>query len=171
MYGRTVDKKYSDRKNFGRTFPYQKTNDTVMSTVQKKAPSVVDIATNDKNFSTLVSALQAAGLVDTLKGGGPFTVFAPTNAAFEDLSESVLEDLMKPTNKTRLQNLLKNHVIEGRRRARDVAESSSLTPMSGKRLHIRTNEDQQVRIGDATVRQTNLDAENGIVHVIDRILR
>ncbi|MEF8817090.1 MAG: fasciclin domain-containing protein [Salinibacter sp.] len=142
-----------------------------MSTVQKKAPSVVDIATNDKNFSTLVSALQAAGLVDTLKGDGPFTVFAPTNAAFEDLSESVLEDLMKPTNKTRLQNLLKNHVIEGRRMAKDVAESSSLTPMSGKRLRIRTNEDQQVRIGDATVRQTDLDAENGIVHVIDRVLR
>ncbi len=151
--------------------PIKKTNDTIMSTVQKKAPSVVDIATNDKNFSTLVSALQAAGLVDTLKGDGPFTVFAPTNAAFEDLSESVLEDMMKPTNKTRLQNLLKNHVIEGRRRARDVAESSSLTPMSGKRLHIRTNEDQQVRIGDATVRQTDLDAENGIVHVIDRVLR
>jgi uncharacterized surface protein with fasciclin (FAS1) repeats len=78
-----------------------------MSTVQKKAPSVVDIATSDKNFSTLVSALKAAGLVDTLKGKGPFTVFAPTNAAFKNLSDAMLEDLMKPENKTRLQNLLK----------------------------------------------------------------
>ncbi|WP_263808058.1 fasciclin domain-containing protein [Salinibacter sp.] len=141
-----------------------------MSTVQRKAPSVVDIATSDKNFSTLVSALQAAGLVDTLKGKGPFTVFAPTNAAFEALDEGTLEDLMKPNNKTQLQNLLKNHVIQGRRMAKNVAESSSLSPMSGKRLRIRAN-GKQVRIGDATIQQTDLEAENGIVHVIDRVLR
>lgn len=141
-----------------------------MSTVQKKAPSVVDIATSDKNFSTLVSALQAAGLVDTLKGDGPFTVFAPTNAAFEDLAEGTLEDLMTPNNKTQLQNLLKNHVVQGRRMAKNVAKSSSLSPMSGKRLRIRAKGDQ-VRIGDATIRQTDLEAENGIVHVIDRVLQ
>mgnify|MGYP006279353027 CR=1 FL=1 len=141
-----------------------------MSTVQKKAPSVVDIATSDKNFSTLVSALQAAGLVDTLKGDGPFTVFAPTNAAFEEIDEDTLQDLMKPNNKTQLQNLLKNHVVQGRRMAKNVAESSSLSPMSGKRLRIRAN-GEQVRIGDATIRQTDLEAENGIVHVIDRVLQ
>jgi uncharacterized surface protein with fasciclin (FAS1) repeats len=141
-----------------------------MSTVQKKAPSVVDIATSDKNFSTLVSALQAAGLVDTLKGDGPFTVFAPTNAAFEDLAEGTLEDLMTPNNKTQLQNLLKNHVVQGRRMAKNVAKSSSMSPMSGKRLRIRAKGDQ-VRIGDATIRQTDLEAENGIVHVIDRVLQ
>jgi uncharacterized surface protein with fasciclin (FAS1) repeats len=141
-----------------------------MSTVQRKAPSVVDIATSDKNFSTLVSALQAAGLVDTLKGDGPFTVFAPTNAAFEEIDEDTLEDLMKPSNKTQLQNLLKNHVVQGRRMAKNVAESSSLSPMSGKRLRIRAN-GEQVRIGDATIRQTDLEAENGIVHVIDRVLQ
>lgn len=141
-----------------------------MSTVQRKAPSVVDIATSDKNLSTLVSALQAAGLVDTLKGDGPFTVFAPTNAAFEEIDEDTLEDLMKPSNKTQLQNLLKNHVVQGRRMAKNVAESSSLSPMSGKRLRIRAN-GEQVRIGDATIRQTDLEAENGIVHVIDRVLQ
>jgi uncharacterized surface protein with fasciclin (FAS1) repeats len=141
-----------------------------MSTVQKKAPSVVDIATSDKNFSTLVSALQAAGLVDTLKGDGPFTVFAPTNAAFEEIDEDTLQDLMKPNNKTQLQNLLKNHVVQGRRMAKNVAESSTLSPMSGKRLRIRAN-GEQVRIGDATIRQTDLEAENGIVHVIDRVLQ
>lgn len=140
-----------------------------MSTVQKKAPSVVDIATNDKNFSTLVSALQAADLVDTLKGDGPFTIFAPTNAAFENLSESTLEDLMKPENKTRLQNILKNHVVQGRRMAKDVAGRSSLSSMNGETLRIQAKGDQ-VRIGDATIRQTNLEAKNGIVHAIDRVL-
>jgi len=142
-----------------------------MSTVQKKAPSVVDIATSDKNFSTLVSALQAAGLVNTLKGEGPFTVFAPTNAAFEDLGESTLEDLMRPKNKTRLQNILQNHVVQGRRMAKNVAESSSLSPMSGKSLPIRSGEGKKVRIGDATIQQTDLEAENGIVHVINRVLQ
>ena len=140
-----------------------------MSTVQKKAPSVVDIATSDKNFSTLVRALQAAGLVDTLKGDGPFTIFAPTNAAFENLSESTLKDLMKPENKTRLQNILKNHVVQGRRMAKDVAERSSLSTMSGETLRIKAKGDQ-VRIGDATIRQTNLEAKNGVVHAIDRVL-
>lgn len=141
-----------------------------MSTVQKKAPSVVDIATSDKNLSTLVSALKAAGLVDTLKGEGPFTVFAPTNAAFENLSDRTLEDLMKPENKTRLQDLLKNHVIQGRQMAQDVAGRSSLSAMSGASYRIRAN-GEQVRIGDATIQQTDLDAENGIVYVIDRVLR
>lgn len=141
-----------------------------MSTVQKKAPSVVDIATSDKNLSTLVSALKAAGLVDALKGEGPFTVFAPTNAAFENLSDRTLEDLMKPENKTRLQDLLKNHVIQGRQMAQDIADRSSLSSMSGEDYRIRAS-GEQVRIGDATVRQTDLEAENGIVHVIDRVLR
>lgn len=140
-----------------------------MSTIQKKAPSVVDIATSDRNFSTLVSALQAAGLVDTLKGEGPFTVFAPTNEAFENLPESTLEDLMKPQNMERLQNILKNHVVQGRRMAEDVAGRSSLSSMNGESFRIRTN-GEQVRIGDATIRQTDLEAENGIVHVIDRVL-
>lgn len=141
-----------------------------MSTVQKKAPTVVDIATSDKNFSTLVSALKTAGLVDTLKGEGPFTVFAPSNAAFENLSDSTLEDLMKPENKTRLQNLLKSHVVQGRRMAKDIAGRSSLSSMSGESYRIRAD-GEQVRIGDATIRQTDLEAENGIVHVIDRVLR
>lgn len=140
-----------------------------MSTVQKRAPSVVDIATNDKNFSTLVSALQAAGLVDTLKGEGPFTVFAPTNSAFENLSDGTLEDLMKPENKTQLQKILKNHVVQGRRMAEDVADRSSFSSLSGDPLRIQAKGDQ-VRIGDATIRQTDLQAENGIVHVIDRVL-
>ncbi|WP_263788633.1 fasciclin domain-containing protein [Salinibacter grassmerensis] len=141
-----------------------------MSTVQRKAPSVVDIATSDKNFSTLVSALQAADLVDTLKGKGPFTVFAPTNAAFENLPENTLEDLMKPENKSQLQNLLKNHVCQGRRMAKDVANQSSISSMGGEHFLIQTN-GEQVQIGDATIKQTNLEAENGIVHAIDRVLR
>lgn len=140
-----------------------------MSTTQKKAASVVDIATSDKNFSTLVSALQAAGLVDTLKGEGPFTVFAPTNAAFENLPEGTLEDLMKPENKEDLQSILKNHVVQGRRMAKNVAGRSSLSSLNGGSLRIRAKGDN-VQIGDATIRQTDLEAKNGIVHVIDRVL-
>lgn len=140
-----------------------------MSQVQKKAQTIVDIATSDDNFTTLVGALQAADLVDTLKGNGPFTVFAPTNAAFGRLPEDTLEDLMRPKNKSRLQDVLKHHVISGRQMAKDVTSQSSLSPMSGDAIRVRS-QDGQVRIGDATIRQTNLEAENGIVHVIDRVL-
>lgn len=140
-----------------------------MSKVQKKARTIVDIATSDDNFTTLVGALQAADLVDTLKGNGPFTVFAPTNDAFDRLSKDMLEDLMLPENKSRLQEILKHHVISGRQMAKDVTNESSLSPMSGDAVRVRTK-GNRVRIGDATIQQTNLEAENGIVHVIDRVL-
>jgi len=140
-----------------------------MSKVQKKARTIVDIATSDDNFTTLVGALQAAGLVDTLKGNGPFTVFAPTNDAFDRLSKDTLEDLMLPKNKSRLQEILKHHVVSGRYMAKDVTSESSLSPMSGDAVRVRAK-GNQVRIGEATIRQTNLEAENGIVHVIDRVL-
>ncbi len=140
-----------------------------MSKVQKKARTIVDIATSDDNFTTLVGALQAAGLVDTLKGNGPFTVFAPTNAAFDRLPKQTLEDLMLPKNKSRLQEVLKHHVVSGRRMAKEVSRQSSLSPMSGDAVPVRAK-GTRVRIGDATIQQTDLEAENGIVHVIDRVL-
>jgi uncharacterized surface protein with fasciclin (FAS1) repeats len=140
-----------------------------MATKTKKAKTIVDIATNDKNFSTLVRALKAGDLVDTLKGKGPFTVFAPTNAAFETLPENTLQDLMKPANKARLQNILKNHVVEGRRMSKDVAKQSALSSMGGRSLSIQSANDQ-VQIGDATIRRADIEAENGVVHVVDQVL-
>jgi uncharacterized surface protein with fasciclin (FAS1) repeats len=140
-----------------------------MSTTKKQAKTIVDIATSDKNFSTLVQALQAGDLVDTLKGKGPFTVFAPTNDAFEALSEKSLKDLMKPANKARLQKILKHHVVKGRRMAADVAGQSALAPLSGETMSIRSKKDQ-VRIGNATIQQTDIEAGNGVVHVIDQVL-
>lgn len=140
-----------------------------MSKVQKRAKTIVDIAAGDDNFTTLVGALQAADLVDILKGKGPFTVFAPTNKAFDRVPQETLEDLMRPKNKGRLQELLKHHVISGRRMAKDVSGLSSLSPMSGETLRVQAK-GNRVRIGDATIQQTDLEAENGIVHVIDRVL-
>jgi uncharacterized surface protein with fasciclin (FAS1) repeats len=140
-----------------------------MATKTKKAKTIVDVATNDKNFSTLVRALKAGDLVDTLKGKGPFTVFAPTNAAFETLPENTLQDLMKPANKARLQKILKNHVVKGRRMSKDVARQSALSSMGGRSLSIQSANDQ-VQIGDATIRQADIEAENGVVHVIDQVL-
>jgi len=140
-----------------------------MATKTKNADSIVDIATSDQNFSTLVQALKAGDLVDTLKGKGPFTVFAPTNAAFDALPKGTLENVMKPENKTTLQGILKHHVVKGRQMAEGVAKESTISPMEGPSLKIRAK-DGTVRIGDATMRQTDLDAGNGVVHAIDRVL-
>ena len=140
-----------------------------MSTQTQKATSVVDVATGNKDFSTLVKGLKAGGLVDTLKGKGPFTVFAPSNAAFEKLPEGTLDDLLKPANKEKLQGVLKRHVVKGRQMSSAVAKESKISPMSGSSLQIQAKGDS-VRIGDATIQQADLEAENGVVHVIDRVL-
>ena len=140
-----------------------------MTTKMKQAKTIVDIASSDKNFSTLVRALKAGDLVDTLKDKGPFTGFAPTNDAFERLPDGTLEDVMKPANKAKLQDILKHHVVQGRQMSDKVAKQSTIAPMAGSSLRIRSKGDQ-VRIGEATIRQTDLEAENGIVHVIDRVL-
>jgi len=142
----------------------------LMATTQKKAQTVVDIATGDKNFSTLVRALKSADLVDTLKGDGPFTIFAPTNAAFERLSGDTRDSIFKAKNKTRLQDLLKRHVVKGRHMAADVLKQSSMTPMKGGKLRLQKT-GETAKIGNATLQQTDINAENGVVHVIDRVLR
>lgn len=140
-----------------------------MSIQTKKAKSIVDLATKDKTFSTLVRALAAGDLVDTLKGKGPFTVFAPTNEAFEKLPKGTLEDVMKPANKEKLQKILKNHVVKGKQMSAAVAKESKISPMSGSSLKIQAKGDR-VRIGEATIRKADLETENGVVHVIDRVL-
>jgi len=140
-----------------------------MAKVGEKVKTVVDIATNDENFSMLVKALKTAGLVDTLKGDGPFTIFAPTNRAFERLPEKKREDLFKAKNKARLADILKHHVVSGRRMAKDITERSSISPMKGGSLRVE-KEGTRVKVGDATIQKSDLEAQNGVVHVINRVL-
>lgn len=140
-----------------------------MAVAKKRAATIVDLAASDKNFTTLVDALKQADLVETLKGRGPFTVFAPSDKAFEGLSRETWGTLMKPSNKSKLQNILKHHVVKGRKSAEDVLGASSMKMLDGSTLTI-DKKDGAPRIGGAMIQQTDLEAENGVIHVIDRVL-
>ena len=125
---------------------------------------IVDVASGSDTFSILVSAVKAADLVETLKSDGPFTVFAPTNAAFEALPAGTLEDLLRPENKDRLQAILTFHVVAGRVEASDILAAGSATTVNGKALPI------GLRVGEANIIKPDIEASNGIIHVIDRVL-
>jgi len=140
-----------------------------MATVKKQPKTIVDLASEAGNFTTLLSAAEAAGLVSTLTGKGPFTIFAPNDEAFEKLPKGTVRSLLKAQNKSRLQNILKSHVVQGRKMAKDVASMSSIEMMSGETLPVE-KEGNVVHIGDAAIRRTNLEAKNGVVHVIDQVL-
>ncbi len=140
-----------------------------MANVQRKPKTIVELASNAGDFSTLVDALTAAELVNTLKGDGPFTVFAPTNEAFEALPKGTLKSLLKGTNRSRLESLLKHHVVPKRVMANDVASMSSIEMLDGESVPVE-KEGNVIHVGGAAIRRTNLEAENGIVHVIDRVM-
>jgi len=140
-----------------------------MAKVQKKEKTIIDLAKNAGSFTSLVDAILEAELADTLSGSGPFTVFAPSDAAFKKLPKETRDSIMNPANKSRLQRILKHHVVEGRKRAEDVASASSFEMMDGKTLSV-TTEGDEVHVGDAIIEETDLEAENGIVHVIDTVL-
>ena len=130
---------------------------------------IVDIAAGNDDFSTLVAAVSAAGLVETLKGDGPFTVFAPTNAAFAALPEGTVETLLKPENKDQLVKVLTYHVVPG------AVTSDAL---AGKRMSVATAQGQTVHVdgtdgvmvNNATVTAADIMASNGVIHVIDTVL-
>jgi uncharacterized surface protein with fasciclin (FAS1) repeats len=130
--------------------------------------TVVDVAVATPDFSTLVSALQAAELVDALSANGPFTVFAPNNAAFAKLPPGTLEDLLKPENKEQLVGILKNHVLPAKVMASEVA-SGTVTTLGGKPVEIAV-ENGRVGFGGARVLATDLVAGNGVIHVIDTVV-
>ena len=132
--------------------------------------TVVDVALGDSTFSTLVTALQAADLVETLQGPGPFTVFAPTNAAFDKLPEGTLDELTMEENQEQLTGILLYHVASGRVMAADVAGMSEIETAQGAMLPIQVMDDGTVMVGDATVVTTDIQADNGIIHVIDTVL-
>jgi transforming growth factor-beta-induced protein len=135
-----------------------------------RGPSIPQVAKSAGQFSTLLAAVDAAGLTETLLGRGPFTLFAPTDEAFSKLPNGTVAELLKPENRDKLRTLLTYHVVAGRvtaAQARGV--NSAETVAAGQYIRISTSGDQ-LRINDAVVRIADIPASNGIVHVIDRVL-
>ena len=130
---------------------------------------IVDTAVSAGQFSTLAAALEAAGLVDTLKGDGPFTVFAPTDDAFAKLPEGTVEELLKPENKDKLVSILTYHVVSGKVVAADVVKLEKAKTVNGSDVSIQVM-DGNVQVGSANVTSTDIEASNGVIHVIDSVI-
>ncbi|ANY84258.1 Nex18 symbiotically induced protein (plasmid) [Microvirga ossetica] len=130
---------------------------------------IVDTAVAAGQFKTLAAALGGAGLVSTLKGAGPFTVFAPTDAAFAKLPAGTVDNLLKPENKDKLTAILTYHVVPGRVMAADVGKVQEAKTVNGKMLMVSTK-GGGVMINDAKVTATDITATNGVIHVIDSVI-
>jgi uncharacterized surface protein with fasciclin (FAS1) repeats len=131
--------------------------------------TIVENAVATKDFSTLVAAVKAAGLVETLSGKGPFTVFAPTNKAFEKLPEGTVANLLKPENKKKLVAVLTYHVVPGKVMAADVVKLSKAKTVEGSEVKIEVK-DGKVKVDNATVVKTDIASKNGVIHVIDSVI-
>lgn len=129
---------------------------------------IVDTAVGAGSFGTLVAAVQAAGLVDTLKGDGPFTVFAPTDAAFAALPAGTVEELLKPENKDKLTAILTYHVVAGKVMSGDLSDGLSAATVNGANITIGTM--GGVTVNGANVTQADIEASNGVIHVIDTVI-
>ena len=137
-----------------------------------QSKDIVDTAVSAGSFKTLVAAVKAAGLVDTLKGDGPFTVFAPTDAAFQKLEKTkpgTLAMLLKPENKAKLSAILTYHVVPGTVTAAEVTKLTEAKTVEGAPVKI-SSKDGKVMINDATVVSADVGASNGVIHVIDTVL-
>jgi uncharacterized surface protein with fasciclin (FAS1) repeats len=133
------------------------------------AGDIVDVAAGAGQFRTLLAAAAAAGLVDSLKGPGPLTVFAPTDAAFAALPKGTVESLLKPENRAQLRQILTYHVVSGRILAGDLAGKTAMPKtLAGQTLDVDGR--QGVSVNNARVTQADVLANNGVVHVIDRVL-
>ena len=130
---------------------------------------IVETAVAAGSFKTLAAALQAAGLVETLKGDGPFTVFAPTDAAFAKLPAGTVENLLKPENRDKLRAILTYHVVAGKVTAADVMKMKSGKTVQGSSVKIAVT-DGKVMVDKATVAKADVMASNGVIHVIDSVL-
>jgi uncharacterized surface protein with fasciclin (FAS1) repeats len=130
---------------------------------------IIDVAVGAPQFSTLVTAVKAAGLVDTLKGPGPFTVFAPTNEAFAKLPAGTVENLLKPENKAQLVAVLTYHVVPGKVMAADVA-GAQVTPATVQGATLAVDGRSGVKVNNATVVAADIAASNGVIHGIDTVL-
>jgi uncharacterized surface protein with fasciclin (FAS1) repeats len=137
--------------------------------VNGQGRDIVDTAVAAGQFKTLASALKAAGLVETLKGSGPFTVFAPTDEAFAKLPKGTVEDLLKPENKAKLVDILTYHVVPGKVMAADVVKVKEAKTVQGGSLKVNAG-GGAVKVDNATVVKTDLAASNGVIHVIDSVV-
>ena len=131
--------------------------------------NIVETASSAGNFNTLAAALDAAGLIDTLEGDGPFTVFAPTDAAFEALPEGTVEMLLKPENKEKLTAILTYHVVAGKVMSSDVVGIDSATTVNGADIDVMVS-GSDVMLNDAKVTAVDISASNGVIHVIDKVI-
>jgi transforming growth factor-beta-induced protein len=130
---------------------------------------IVDTAVAAGSFKTLAAALGAAGLVETLKGPGPFTVFAPTDAAFAKLPAGTVEDLIKPENKAKLSGILTYHVVSGTVHAADVMKMTTAKSVQGQMLNVEVKSGA-VHVNNATVTKADIDCTNGVIHVVDTVI-
>ncbi|MDJ0803482.1 MAG: fasciclin domain-containing protein [Desulfobacterales bacterium] len=130
---------------------------------------IVDTAVSAKSFNTLVTALKAADLVDTLKGPGPYTVFAPTDDAFAKLPAGTVESLLKPENKGKLQAILTYHVVPGKVMSSDAAMLSSAKTVNGQSFKI-SKSGGNLMVDNARVTQADIMTRNGVIHVIDEVI-
>jgi uncharacterized surface protein with fasciclin (FAS1) repeats len=136
--------------------------------------NIIQNAVNSKDHTTLVSAVKAAGLVDTLSGKGPFTVFAPTNDAFGKLPAGTVDSLVKPENKATLTKILTYHVVPGRLEASDLTDGKKLKTVEGEELTVKRSGDKVMLVdakgGMSTVTIPNVNQSNGVIHVVDTVL-
>lgn len=140
----------------------------VNTTAKAADETVVAIAAGNPDFSTLVAAIKAADLAETLSGAGPFTVFAPTNAAFDKLPKGTVEDLLKPENKAKLAAVLTYHVVAGKVLAADV-KTGMVKTVQGTDLDVKVTT-AGVTVNDAKVVKTDIVGSNGVIHVIDTVV-
>jgi uncharacterized surface protein with fasciclin (FAS1) repeats len=134
-----------------------------------EAPNIVETAISAGSFQTLVAAVQAAGLAEVLADEGPFTVFAPTDEAFAALPEGTVEELLKPENRDQLVAILKYHVVSGKVFSDQALELGSAQTLQSQSISIAI-EDGQAKVNEATLVQTDLEASNGVIHVVDQVL-
>jgi uncharacterized surface protein with fasciclin (FAS1) repeats len=135
----------------------------------ESAGTIVDVASENPDFSTLVAAVGAADLAETLSAEGPYTVFAPTNEAFEALPEGLLDTLLEPENKEVLTQILTYHVVAGEVMSTDI-EPGKVPTVEGEDLTIKVKDDGTVTVNGATVQAADVEASNGVIHVIDEVL-
>ena len=136
---------------------------------QQNAQDVVALAQDTPDLSTLVTAVSTAKLGDTLQGDGPFTVFAPTNAAFKELGDEQVQSLLEPENRDQLTKILTYHVVPGTLTAADLSDGQKLETVAGETLTVKVD-GGTVMVDDASVVQPDVEASNGVVHVIDSVL-
>ncbi len=130
--------------------------------------NIVEIASGNKDFTTLVAAVVAAGLAETLSGDGPFTVFAPTNEAFAKLPAGTVEELIKPENKEKLAAILTYHVVAGKALSSDLSDGQLIKTVNGQEVKVSVGDN--VKVDGAIVTTPDLEASNGVIHVIDAVI-